>query len=567
MIWHAYILNPRDFLEDCIRLGKMSFWAAGMPWEIVHLSIDNNNFEYDPGTGARSNFEQSTGLQWDNVHDPPYTTIYCTLCNQPVAIPWLEEYPDLGPLEDPFGDCKGYCDKNFRFSCPNCADVITHEKLHVAKFRRDMQSLIEDRIPMPGTILSHHGLPEPAKRDSSFLFPNKLILKCIKADLEGTTNVQKNLSVSVVEIRNTFDRALKNKGLIRPACESIVSRNPRPLERRAVRNMLSRYWDNSSPFSLDLAGAAIRQGTFVSKMDDIDWIHSPALEATMNRLIAKYGVFFNIMAENMTRVAVPTLDVDLAWHTHQLSPPRYFAYSTYVTKLGGVFIDHDDKIEETKLSDGFEWTSKQYQRMTGGKLYSECTCWYCEAVRESHNKGLFVSDSTSTARSQALKLHNSPDASSDPSKSAHISAHNAVRPQDSLTNTRLEIKEKFLMQQYEKSARRMRKINKKPAQNDSHPDRYAYATVWGMPMTMPFYAPYSVDPCINNCMYSCTPACMSVGIGAAGNCVSGTGGADGGGGGGGYGGYGGCGGGSGGGCGGGGGGGGGGCGGGGGGGC
>jgi len=47
------------------------------------------------------------------------------------------------------------------------------------------------------------------------------------------------------------------------------------------------------------------------------------------------------------------------------------------------FIDHDDKIEETKLSTAFEWTSKTYQKLYD-ELYSECTCWYCESIRESH---------------------------------------------------------------------------------------------------------------------------------------------------------------------------------------
>lgn len=77
--------------------------------------------------------------------------------------------------------------------------------------------------------------------------------------------------------------------------------------------MMARYWDNSSEiFALDLVGAVIRQGTFVQKMDRIDWLHSPALPSTIDRLIYKYRIFFRIMAENPSRMAVPTLDVDLA---------------------------------------------------------------------------------------------------------------------------------------------------------------------------------------------------------------------------------------------------------------
>ena len=142
----------------------------------------------------------------------------------------------------------------------------------------------------------------------------------------------------------------------------------------AVRKMLSRYWDNWSPFALDLGGAVMRQGTFVEKMVKIDWLHSPSARETMARLLTKYSRFFAIMSVHPLNVAVPTLDVDLAWHTHQLCPGAYYRYSKKKTTK---FIDHDDKIDEGKLSQSFEWTSKVYQDLYG-EVYSECTCWYCE---------------------------------------------------------------------------------------------------------------------------------------------------------------------------------------------
>lgn len=69
------------------------------------------------------------------------------------------------------------------------------------------------------------------------------------------------------------------------------------------------------------------------------------------------------MASYALHVAVPTLDVDLGWHTHQLSPKSYYDYTMQKCQK---FIDHDDKIEEDALSQAFEWTSKTYE-----KLYQE----------------------------------------------------------------------------------------------------------------------------------------------------------------------------------------------------
>lgn len=65
--------------------------------------------------------------------------------------------------------------------------------------------------------------------------------------------------------------------------------------------------------ALDLIRAVIRQGTFIEKMHSIDWIHSPALASTQQRLMNKYDRYFAILARHPNQLVVPTLDIDLAW--------------------------------------------------------------------------------------------------------------------------------------------------------------------------------------------------------------------------------------------------------------
>ncbi|KAI8802171.1 hypothetical protein BJ742DRAFT_664467, partial [Cladochytrium replicatum] len=55
---------------------------------------------------------------------------------------------------------------------------------------------------------------------------------------------------------------------------------------------------------------------------------------------------------------VPTLDIDLAWHTHQLHPGRYQNYG--IQNVGRI-INHDDSIEETSLAAGFDGTSTHWR--------------------------------------------------------------------------------------------------------------------------------------------------------------------------------------------------------------
>lgn len=95
------------------------------------------------------------------------------------------------------------------------------------------------------------------------------------------------------------------------------------------------------------------------------------------------------MSTHRSRVAVPTYAVDLAWHTHQLSPEAYYKYSIENTTAAarggdeaGIFIDHDDRIDEEVRSDAFEWTGEMYEKMSGGRGYSECLCWFCSGALE-----------------------------------------------------------------------------------------------------------------------------------------------------------------------------------------
>ncbi|KAF7587627.1 hypothetical protein BBP40_006991, partial [Aspergillus hancockii] len=437
MVLHAHMLNPRAYLEDCIRNVAMNRWAAGLPWELIDSCINTQTMEYDAGQTAEARFQQVTGLPWDNLQGASEKSLECPKCEHQMSVPWTDAQVSL-PLNEAFEHCHGFADKNFEKNCPVCKFSITHDVLRVQKFRKDVKSLLLSELPMPGTFYDLMGVPKAIlstdRRKRQLSFPNRLIQAIGPSLLRETSPKDNGNSCTTVKaLCVMLQLKMKDRGIMRTVNPDSAQISLYPVEKVVFRRMMARYWDNSSPFALDLVGAVIRQGTFVQKMDNIDWLHSPEVKATMGRLINKYEVFFQIMARNPRHMAVPTLDVDLAWHTHQLSPSRYFNYSTVTTHQQGknsIFIDHDDKVEENKLSDGFEWTSRVYKKITNGEVYSECTCWYCEAIRASDLRdGIFVSQSTSKAREAAANLHNRPDISSHPDKNPHISAHNAVPAQ------------------------------------------------------------------------------------------------------------------------------------------
>lgn len=502
----------------------MDFWVTGFPWNLINSCIDNSTFDYNAGSEAMRAFENITGLAWDNLHDSPNKVITCPKCQKKVDWMWTTQQSFSKTSSEIVPSGVGYADPDLHVSCPTCGTVITHDLLRVQKFRRDVQLLLKDDRPMPGTMLSLEGLPQNASSRTrhAVFFPNRLISAALKTDIFNVSDKPYGLLAAFVDdensslvgmddVREKIELAIATRSLIRKANDTVMASRLLHMEKVAIRRMLAHYWDNSSAFGLDLVGAVIRQSSFIEKMHSIDWIHSPALTATMQRLIGKYDRYFTILAKHPNNVAVPTLDVDLAWHTHQLSPPQYYNFSVLTTN---VFIDHDDKIDENKLSDAFEWTSKTYQKMFND-VYSECTCWYCEAIRESHNSGLsrlLNGEPTSLAR-----LHASAD-ECDPNKTPHISAHNAVKAKSLTADKVAAIKAGQLEASYQKACRRARKKGRKPPARDD----YTYAYAWGYPLYMPYYAPYMGDPCVTTGMYAGNPACMNLSDGAPGNCAAGT---------------------------------------------
>jgi hypothetical protein len=283
--------------------------------------------------------------------------------------------------------------------------------------------------------------------------------------------------------------------------------------------MMSRYWENPSIFALELGGAVIRQGVFVDKMRSLDWLHSPAANNTMHRLLLKYRRFIQIMAQHPLHTCVPTLDVDLGWHTHQLSPRPYYEYTFLRCRK---FIDHDDKISEDRLETAFEWTSKTYEKMFA-QVYSECTCWYCEAIRSRHISSSTKLFGTSKHEKALNQFYDSGTAKlCPPSNSAHISAHSAVKVEDNDGTTREKVhtalrdmRKVELDNAYERARRRAKAKGREIPPRDEY-----YYGAWGYPYLM--YGPYMSMGYMGGVYYAGDPCTMAGGAGMAGNCAAGT---------------------------------------------
>ncbi|KAL2809440.1 hypothetical protein BJX63DRAFT_435208 [Aspergillus granulosus] len=125
-----------------------------------------------------------------------------------------------------------------------------------------------------------------------------------------------------------------------------------------------------------------RQVIFVDKMHSHRWIRSPAVEGTLRRAVDRYDKFLHLFRLYPNNFLVPTLDVDLVWHTHQCSAENY---RQFVTERVGRFINHDDKIGRGTLDNGFT-SAEEWYRLTYGEQYQVCLCWSCEAILSAVEK-------------------------------------------------------------------------------------------------------------------------------------------------------------------------------------
>ena len=86
--------------------------------------------------------------------------------------------------------------------------------------------------------------------------------------------------------------------------------------------------------------------------------------------VARYKGFLHLIKRNqeksIKRFCVPTYDIDLIWHTHQLHP---VSYCKDLNKALGKILEHDDtdsdRTKGKKLDVGYSGTTKQWEETFG----------------------------------------------------------------------------------------------------------------------------------------------------------------------------------------------------------
>ncbi|CAM6070832.1 unnamed protein product [Sphagnum tenellum] len=122
----------------------------------------------------------------------------------------------------------------------------------------------------------------------------------------------------------------------------------------------------------ELVGTVARQSSFYYQVSQPYMWEDSFLQVAKER----YKCFLHMLSRSKgSSLCVPTFDIDLMWHAHQLSP---IAYTKDTKALLGCIVDHDDTMERgpnTKLGHGFEDTIKLWES-TFGTSYERAGSMY-----------------------------------------------------------------------------------------------------------------------------------------------------------------------------------------------
>ncbi|XP_056863090.1 glycine-rich domain-containing protein 1 isoform X2 [Raphanus sativus] len=142
----------------------------------------------------------------------------------------------------------------------------------------------------------------------------------------------------------------------------------------------------------DLVSAVKRQSPFYYQVSRT-YVSN---DVFLQEAVARYKGFLYLIKKNrersLRRFCVPTYDVDLIWHTHQLHP---VAYCNDLEKLIGKVLEHDDTDSDRgkgkKLDTGFSNTTAQWEE-TFGRRYWKAGAMYRGSTPAPVATSPYVSD-------------------------------------------------------------------------------------------------------------------------------------------------------------------------------
>ncbi|KAF5312674.1 hypothetical protein D9619_003574 [Psilocybe cf. subviscida] len=305
LLLHVYMLNPIAYREDVIRVYPCLARMGPFPWKAIHSRIDTSTFEMT-GTPAQIGLWESSTAE---PFEPPKSTlnsdttdITCPRCLSYSKVPWKAD------------EGKGLGEIGFHHVCTRCGLAIDSDALCVSKLLKDLST----EGPLAHTVLDKDGMEE------------------IGYAREVSDDIRETLGCPGATDGDRFGWKVTS---VKKALLGDVPENDSL--HKWLSYVLSAY-THFGKASVDLKAAVLRQGRFVQSMHEILWAGPgssfPGKEQALLDAVASYERYF-ALTKTHAHGLVPTLDVDLVFHTHQLAGP---IYADDCFSILGHFLNHDD---------------------------------------------------------------------------------------------------------------------------------------------------------------------------------------------------------------------------------
>lgn len=358
MIWHAYLLNPCWYEEDCERLLILQQLRLLNTSVVASINI-GKLVRNQPSASRMATWHKQTGLffdPFDAMEELTHKQMECPRCRTRVFVPFVND------------NGTGYSEQQFSATCPlpGCRLKITKGNLAVAKFVRDLtESEDGSQNYMAGSLFFGNGKRDPRRakeikdqltQSSQFCRKSRGSSDQRIARLDWENEIKENVGYSWPVLKDAITIALGDQP------EAMMTK------------ILSAYEDDG-PFSINLISAVLRQGIFTKRIDELGWLRPGTFKEgdklqLLEHALLRYHCFLDLTAASPNLMAVPTLDIDLIWHSHQLMGGRYGVdCDIYI----GRRVDHPLATEESILSTALDDTYRAWQSRFHIP-YMQCGC-------------------------------------------------------------------------------------------------------------------------------------------------------------------------------------------------
>ncbi|KND00060.1 uncharacterized protein SPPG_04403 [Spizellomyces punctatus DAOM BR117] len=338
LMWHAHMLNPWRYHEDTYHIFGREDLPFALPLEEVALLSSE---DYVPDRASLDFWDTNTGLPFELRHDKlPDLQYSCAWCSFQKAV--------SGP------EYIQYRTKGAPLKCKQCGEESTVDNASAVRFLRDVREfhLSTEVDPLKTASIIRGCL----LNTTTGVIDTKACFEDLKTLFRPTASTAKKVVKSLLELSN--DKSC-SWSIVAPrlvVLKKTLSNLPRTaLRHRTIAMLNCAYQNNVTMFSTDLVAAVKRQRDFTGKMVDGTVIWDAA---QMARATVRYHKFLLLMAHEHSFL-VPTLDIDLAWHTHQLHPSHYQQYGLKHLRR---IINHDDTVSNSHLKNSFAHTARLWKK-------------------------------------------------------------------------------------------------------------------------------------------------------------------------------------------------------------